>query len=234
MGQLQIWRNIALALCLLMNLAATGLVVHFLVITVIPPAGPFIYSFQIVGLVVGTIGLLFIPALLIGKISVIFDLIIMFILWVLWLTEVVLVGQFRQSFLDYGRSDYIFWANYYGYLVDFPYSINCTSITGLIHFLALLIYAIVRQSRGNPIWKQHIRRINEPVVQPVFMPQYYAPQMTMPWPPNQPVAYGAPMVYNAWPAGPNYSPQPMNNDGSAITTPPVAHAPVTIYPEKSS
>ncbi|KAF9050578.1 hypothetical protein BJ165DRAFT_1525802 [Panaeolus papilionaceus] len=215
MGHVQIWRSIILTLCFLINFPATGFTAHYLFVTVIPGAGPFIHAFQILGLVAGVIAMLLIPALLNGKITVMFDLTVMGILWVLWLAESILAAQFLQKFFKESRLRFL---QLYGWFYEYGYvnrplpNLRCTSVAdgycyeiyiiqnlmitlfvlSFIHFVGLLIYAIVKQQRGQPIWNTRIRRINEPQNPPFVM------QQPVPWQATMPVGYGHPVQPGAW------------------------------------
>ncbi|KAF9052115.1 hypothetical protein BJ165DRAFT_1452562 [Panaeolus papilionaceus] len=184
MGRVQILRNILLSTSFLINLPATGFVIHLLYVSARYPAGPYIYSFQILGLVVGALALLFIPALLIGRITVMFDIIVMFSFWVLWIAEAALAAQFRILFYNYEKAKYDSLGRRYGqdWMNRNRFHLDCTSISSgycyefyivqnlmislfvssFIHFTGLLIYGFVRQSREEPIWKTSIRRLNKP------------------------------------------------------------------------
>ncbi|KAF9050582.1 hypothetical protein BJ165DRAFT_1458831 [Panaeolus papilionaceus] len=235
MGRVQVLRNILLTTSFLINLPATGFCTHYLYESARNPAGPFIYNFEILGLVVGALALLFIPALLIGRITVMFDIMVMFCFWVLWIAEAAITAKFRIRYDNLSKADYDYWNNYYGYL--YPFDLDCTSISGgycyelyviqnlmislfvlsFIHFAGLLIYAIVRQSRGDPIWKKSIRRLNKPEYPAFTMAPQGAWQATAP---N--ATYGTPVMPAVWGTDPSRVPTPVNKEvvgHGAVTTP---------------
>lgn len=88
---------------------------------------------------------------------------------------------------------------------------------GFIHFAGLLIYAIVRQSRGDPIWRKSIRRLNKPEYPAFTMAPQGAWQATAP---N--ATYGTPVMPAVWATDPSRVPTPVNKEvvgHGAVTTP---------------
>ncbi|PPR06169.1 hypothetical protein CVT24_000716 [Panaeolus cyanescens] len=197
MGFIQIIRNILLAFCLLLSLVATGLLAHYAHYTIINEfGGVAIHPFQILGFVTGVLSVILIPVMMIGKHTVILDLIGMLIFWVLWLTEMVLLKQHRLKRFGRFRVNFActtFSASYcYETFVIQNLLITLVALS-LFHILTLFIYALVCHFNGSPIWSTSMRRLNKPVQAPPFIPG----QMATPGVMQMPITYynPAPMSY---------------------------------------
>lgn len=171
---LYIFRNLTFSLCLTFSLANIGLVAYW--------ATSFqdtLLDFEIVGLLAGGLSALVFPVFLIvsairknaGITMIAVELSVLLVIWVLWLTNSILVMQWGQLFYPFGCS-VLFYSIYIA-----PDSDWCTEFFAieklsiviwvflLIYWLTILVSAVVSQSRGNSkVW-------TTPVKEAVFFPQ---------------------------------------------------------------
>ncbi|KAF9054701.1 hypothetical protein BJ165DRAFT_1440543 [Panaeolus papilionaceus] len=217
MGAVQIARNIFLGICLLLSLSTLGLISHNMAMYIIKGSSSFVVQpFQVLGIVDSILMIFTLPVLMIGKNSVVADLVVMFIFWVLWLAETILVMKFRKPRFTRFRfircpTDLSVSPCYGTYIIQ---SLATTLfVLCLVYVIVLFIYGLVSQKRGNSIWTMSMRRLNKPKSEqppPFFIPGQAPPQAAM-----QAPYYNPTMVYPVQDEKPAMSNAPAMNPHNA-------------------
>ncbi|KIJ92592.1 hypothetical protein K443DRAFT_135246 [Laccaria amethystina LaAM-08-1] len=161
---LYIFRNFTFSLCLTFSLANIGLVAHWTQATLFQDT---LVDFEIVGPVAGGLSALVFPVFLIvsairknaGFTMIAVELSVLLVIWVLWLTNSVLVIQWGRLFYPFGCS-----------ALFSPASDWCTEFFAIaklsimicvflfIYWLTILVSAVVSQSRGNSkVWTTPVK-----------------------------------------------------------------------------
>ncbi|KAF9050581.1 hypothetical protein BJ165DRAFT_1458827 [Panaeolus papilionaceus] len=181
LNQFQTGRRAILALSIIINLAAVGLTAHYLFVTLsYGVGGSSVYGFEIHGLLVGTLAMIVLPILLMGRSTVKANLQFMGVFSILWITECALVHKSLIDYYNYEKTRYEARLNK-DILSIFPFRLDCSSMSGgycyelngiesltitllvlsLLHFFGLLIYVRSQQSQGCLIWNTPISQISE-------------------------------------------------------------------------
>ncbi|PPQ74627.1 hypothetical protein CVT24_004175 [Panaeolus cyanescens] len=232
MKYLYITRIAVLSFCIVLGLPAFGLIIHWTQASNTGP-NPVTLDFEAVGLLAGILSVLMLPVMLVLPIfrknvfflNIIFELGAMLVLWTLWMTTAILVIQWSDVLFPPPSDTCNFIsAVTSGFCREF-FAIKGLTVTifviAMLYFIALLIFALVSQSRGTPVWKACVADLdanNKPPAQNNFTLDAYSPPQAAPATP-----YSNPMVSSNYQA--TVLPNPSTTGVATPLVQPQSHMP---------